>query len=210
MSIHPTQFYGKTWIYWAQSIIFGGLTLFGLIMGPLFLTGAMKRADGKPAEDAGIGLTAVTLGFMLPVFVVAVFNLRVRRAPLIQIWREGIETRLIGRTSIDGVPLVPAMVRIVWGFITMQSFRNRALRTFWPDVRGAQVAGLPAMRILFVNGVFREIPDGPLIVTEPVANRVIFQQVDFKRPLPVVAEAIAFYASNPRLCDRLPSWSKQG
>jgi hypothetical protein len=108
MSIHPTQCYGKTWIYRSQSIIFGGFTLFGLIMGPLFLTGAMKSADGTPAKDAGIGLTAVTLGFMLPAFAMAVFNLRVRRAPLIQICREGIETRLIGRTSLDGVPLVPS------------------------------------------------------------------------------------------------------
>ena len=210
MSHHPTQFFGKTWIYSARAMIFGGFTLFGLIMGPLFFTGAMKRVDGTPAKDAGIAITVVTLGFMLPAFALAVFNLRVRRAPLLQVRREGVEARLIGRTSFDGLPLVPARVRFVWGLISTQSFRNRALRTFWPDVRGAQVAGLPAMRVLLVEGVFREIPDGPLIVMESVTNRIIFQQVDFKKPLPDVAGAIAFYMSNPLLRDQLPSWSKEG
>ena len=182
MSDDQTQFYGKTWIYWSQSIIFGLFTIFGLIMGPLFLTGTMERADGKPCTEAGIAITAVTLVFMLPAFVLAVFNFRIRQAPLVRICREGIEARLIGRTSIDGIPLVPAQVRLLWGFISTQIFRARLLRVLWPDLGDAQVTGLPAMRVLSIAGVFREIPDGLLIVTEPVANRVTFQQVDFKRP----------------------------
>jgi hypothetical protein len=168
----------------------------------------MKGVDGKPATDAGIPMTLVTLGVFLPVFGVAVFNLRLRRAPLVRICRDGIETRLIGRTSLDGVPLVPAMVRFYWGFLSTQSFRNRALRTLWTDVRGAQVAGLPAMRVLTIDGVFREIPDGVLAVTEPVTYRVIFQQVDFKQPLQDVANAIAAYIANPSMRDTLSSWSE--
>ena len=209
MPNHSPQFYAKTWIFRGGSIILGGFTAFGLVMGPLFLTGAMKRPDGTPARDAGIGITAVTLVFMLPAFVVAAFNLRVRRHPLIRICREGVKAHLIGRTSIDGIPLVPAAVRLWWGFVTTQSFRNRALRALWPDVRGAQVSGLPAMRVLSIDGTFREIPDGILVVTEPVTFRIVFQQADFKKPLQDVADAIAFYHSNPLIHGQLPTWSQR-
>jgi hypothetical protein len=208
MSDHQTQFYGKTWIYWAQSIIFGLFAIFGLIMGPLFLTGTMERADGKPGTEAGIGITAVTLVFMLPAFVLAVFNLRVRRLPLVRICREGVEARLIGRTSIDSVPLVPGLVRFLWGLISTQSFRNRPVRVHWPDLMDAQVTGLPAMRVLSINGIFREFHDGLLIVTEPVANQAVFQQTDFKRPLQDVANAISFYTSRESIRGSLPSWSR--
>ncbi len=37
---------------------------------------------------------------------------------------------------------------------------DRPLRVPWPDMRDVQVTGLPAMRVLSINGVFREIPDG--------------------------------------------------
>jgi len=63
------------------------------------------------------------------------------------------------------------------------------------------------MPVLSINGVFRQIPDGPLIVLEPVANRVIFQQVDFKRPLEEVADAISFDTSKDSIRGNLPSWS---
>jgi hypothetical protein len=203
-----TRFQAKTWIYLPAAIFMGLFVVFGLIMGLLFLTGTMKRVDGRPATDAGIAITAVTLGFCLPAFCAAVFNLQVRRAPLVRICLEGIEARLIGQTSLDGVPLVPAAVRFYWGFISTQSFRNRALRTLWTDVRGAQVTGLPSMRILAIDGVFREIPDGVLAGTAPVTHRVIFQQVDFKKPLQDVANAIAFYTANPSIRHTLPSWSE--
>src|SRR5262249_51405640 len=139
MADPETRFQAKTWIFLPTAIFMGLFIVFGLIMGPLYLTGTMKRVDGKPATDAGIAITAVTLAFFVPAFVLAVFNLQVRRAPLVRICREGIEARLIGQTSLDGVPLVPATVRFYWGFISTQSFRNRALRTLWADVGVAQV-----------------------------------------------------------------------
>ncbi len=207
MSHDQAQFFGKTWIFTSQSIVFGFFTIFGLVMGPLFLTGTMKRADGAPDTGAGIALTAVTLVFMLPSFVLAVFNLRVRRAPLVRICRDGVEARLIGRTSIDGIPLVPTQARLLWGFLSTQFFRTRVLRVLWPDLGDTPITGLPAMRVLSINGVFREAPDGLLLATEPVADRVIFQQVDFKRPLDEIATAISLYASNESIRANLPGWS---
>jgi hypothetical protein len=144
---------------------------------------------------------------MLPVFVLAMFNLRIRRAPLVRICREGVETRLIGRTRLDGFPLVPVPIRLLWGFISTQFFRVRLFRVLWPDLGDVRVTGLPAMRVLAINGVFREIPDGLVIVTEPVASRVLFQQVDFKRPLHEVANAISVYNSDVSIRGSLPSWS---
>lgn|SRR5579883_379674 len=117
-----TRFRAKTWIFRARVIGLGFFTLFGMIYGPLFLTGAMKDAMGRPARGAGIGITAVTLGFFLPAFAIAFFNLGVRRPPLVRICREGIEARLIGGTSLDGVPSVPGLVRFYWGLLSTQSF----------------------------------------------------------------------------------------
>jgi hypothetical protein len=208
MSHGRTHFYGKTWIYRAQAIVFGSFTIFGLCTGPLFLTGTWERADGKPGTGAGIGLTAVTLVFMLPVFVLAVFNLRVRRQPIVRLCREGIEARLIGGTRVDGVPLLPTQVRLLWGFLSTEFFRVRVFRVLWPDVVGAQVTGLPGMRLLCVHGAFREISDGTALVTQPVANDLTIQQVYLKRPLEELATAISHYRSSDSIRGELGSWSQ--
>ncbi len=208
MSNDESLFYGKTWIFWSQSIIFGLFTIFGLVLGPLFLTGTLERADGKPGTVAGIALTAISLVFMAPVFVLAAFNLVVRRAPIVRLCREGVEARLIGGTSIDRVPLVPAQIRLLWGFISTEFFRDRVLRVLWADLGDAQVTGLPGMRVFLIDGIFREVADDSSVATEPVANRVIFRQVDFKRPLQEVANAIFVCTSEAPICESLPSWSR--
>ena len=166
-------------------------------MGPLFLTGAMKRANGEPAKDAGIGITAVTVGLMVPATAMAWFNLRARRPPLLRIGRDGIEVRVIGQTTLDGIPGIPGVARFAWGVLSTQSFRSHTLRCAWKEIQKPRVAGLPGMRVLILDGTFRPIPNASSSVAEPVGNQIIFQQVDFKRPLQEVAEAIAFYAENP-------------
>ena len=115
---------------------------------------------------------------------------------------------MAAKIGVDGIPLLPGMVRFHWGIISTQFFRVRLLRVLWPDLSDARVAGLPAMRVLSIDGVFREIPDGLIIVGEPVANRVIFQQVDFERPLQEVANAVSFYTSKEQIRGNLPSWSR--
>ncbi|HZW30289.1 MAG TPA: hypothetical protein VFF52_06235 [Isosphaeraceae bacterium] len=67
---------------------------------------------------------------------------------------------------------------------------------------------MPAIRVLAIDGTFREIPDGLLAWTEPVTHRIVFRQVDFERPLQDVANAITYYFSKPSIRDALPSWSE--
>jgi hypothetical protein len=206
MAQPETRFYGKTWIYRAQAIIFGSFTIFGSIMGPLFLSGT-EGADGKPRPEAGIGLTAVTLVIMLPAFVVAVFNLRARRLPLIRLCREGLVARLIGQTAIDRVPLVPELVRLLWGFLSMQSLRHRSLCVGWPDLINMDITGLPALYVLSIRGVFRE-HDQMGHPSDPSVTITVFQQADFRVALQAIADAISFYKWNEPMRGKLPSWSE--
>ena len=73
-----TQFMGKSWIYIPQAVTAGFMGLFSLILGLLFLFGFMTNADGTPAPDAGLALS-ITSVFLLPVFALAMYNLRARR-----------------------------------------------------------------------------------------------------------------------------------
>src|SRR3954465_2957401 len=107
----PTRFTGKTWIFYAQALIWGGIGTFGLIFGPLFLFGFMNKANGAPATDAGIGLTVVSVPLLM-LSDLAVYNIRARRRPLLRLCREGIEIMEIGRSSLDGIPLIPGMIRV--------------------------------------------------------------------------------------------------
>ena len=80
----PTQFKAKTWIFVTQVLLFGGLAVFCMVLGPLFLFGLMNDAKGAPATDAGITLSVMIVPFLL-IFALAMFNLRARRRPLLRL-----------------------------------------------------------------------------------------------------------------------------
>jgi hypothetical protein len=202
-----TEFRAKTWIYLARLILFGFFCVFGLTMGPFLLTVATNRPNNQHLKKAGLGITTVTACIFLPATVLAGFNVWARRLPLLRIRRDGIEVHVIGLTTLDGVPGVPGLVRFAWGVLTTQSFRSRILRARWAEIQGARVSGLPAMRVLTFDATFWARPGTSSHAVAPVGHQVVFAQVDFKRPLQDVANAIAFYARNPATRAELPSWS---
>ncbi len=199
MKESKTQFRARTWIFRAQLLLFGFFCAIGLTMGPLFIAG-MKDAQGRPAPEAGFWLTTITAGVFLPAFARALFDLRARKRPLVSLWREGIQVRLIGRTSLDGVPGVPNLIRFAWGVLSTQSFRSRTRLALWEEIQGAWVEGLPAMRILIIEGEFWSTND--VCDVEP---RILFHQVDFRDSLPEIADAIQSCSADP---NQLSSWSE--
>ena len=66
----PRKFYPKTWVTWTMILIFGFLACFSCVAVPLFWLDIAKAANGRPGHEAGIPLTVIGYGFMLPVFIV--------------------------------------------------------------------------------------------------------------------------------------------
>ncbi len=201
--IPTTEFLAKTWIFVVGAIVLGGLAAFSLILGPLFLFEVAKNARGQPAPDAGLALTIMSVPLAL-MFALAVFNIAARRRPLLRVCREGLAINLIGTSSLDGVPLVPTLVRVAWLIVTLQGFRQQILFAPWASFRGASISGLPMVRKLTIAGdMYRSSRIEP---AEPFANQVVLDESAFVVPLEQIAGTINEYRQQAELRDSLGSW----
>jgi len=199
------EFYGKTWIFKAQAIIFGFLGGFSLIMGPLFLFGVMKPVDGRPGTTAGIALTSMSIPLTL-IFLLAIFNLAARHRPLIRFYREGIEFNIIGSSSLDGVPLIPPLIRITWLIISFQGFKRQSVRTTWQELQYVHISGPLMMRGLTIIAPFFQSYDAQFGQINNYANQLAFSDVDFIESLEIVSETITTYQTSPEFRKFLPPW----
>ena len=195
----------KTRIFGVQAVLFGCLGAFSLLSGPTYLLGLMKKANGGPATDAGIGLTLMSLPFLL-VFALALYNLRSLRRPLLRLCREGIEVVLIGTSSLDHIPLIPVMIRVAWLILATQGFRQKIVCVPWRSFHDAWVSGAPMSRQLTIVAT-RSIPtaDG-LPHGAQVADQIVMKDAMFSTPLEQIAAAIKANAVAPDSLGRLPSW----
>jgi hypothetical protein len=201
-----TQFNGKTWIYLVLVLVFGGLACFCLLLGPLFLFGVLKRANGSPATDAGVALTIFAVPFSL-LAALALFNILARRRPIIRVCRETLEINLIGSSSLDGVPLIPGAIRIAWLLVSMQGFKQQTLLAPWQSLRYVQISGPPMARTLTITGLLYRVGPGPAAQATPVANQISFSEAAFDVPLDRIAATVDAYWRNVESRRALPSWS---
>jgi hypothetical protein len=201
----PSQFMAKTWIFVVQVIVLGSLAIFSLIFGPLFLFGYMNKANGAPATDAGIALSAMSLPLLL-VSALAAYNLRTRRRPLLQLCREGIVIVQIGPSSLDGIPLIPGMIRMAWLIISTQGFRQRVICIPWAGYQDAWVSGPPMAHHLTILASLVLASEEALPLGWIPAEQVVLDEVSFVESLDQICEAIKFYGSSPTTRRRLPSW----
>ncbi len=204
----PFHYPGKTWIFYAQAYIFGGFGFFGLVLGPLFLFGVMKDAQGRPATDAGVGLT-ITSVLLLLVFALAVFNIVARRRPMLAVCREGLAVNMIGSSSLDGVPLIPSMIRVAWLVVSRQGFKQQVILVPWQSLHHADISGLPMARVLTIVGPIYRASDQAFNNAIPLANQVVIREVAFDDPLEEIAEMINLYRRTPEIRCELSSWDTQ-
>ncbi|MEW4571381.1 hypothetical protein AB1L88_26200 [Tautonia sp. JC769] len=205
----PTAFMGKTWIFVVQAITFGIFAAFGLGLGPLFLLGIMVRADGRPGTDAGIAMCLMGIPLLL-IFAMAVFNLRARREPLLRLCREGIEIVRVGSSSLDGIPMIPAVLRIAWLIVSTEGFRKTVVHVPWGDVLGARVTGPRMARrlVIVVSPARAEAEDDRLSGGAGPGGEITLDEFEFKTPLDQIAEAIHSAANAPVGFGQLPSWDE--
>ena len=195
----------KKWIFVVQAVVFSAFGLFGVIMGPLFYYGTLRDANGRPATDAGIPLTVIGMVLLL-VFFKALFDLAARRGPILRICREGIELKLIGRSYLDKVPLVPGMIRVAWSIISLQGFASKMLRVQWDCIQRVHVSGLPMSKTLTIAGTMFSARASDFTASPPIARSIGFPEVSFVVPVDNVASAVRYFAADStRRCD-LESW----
>lgn len=164
----------------------------------------MRRADGRPGTDAGIAMSVTSVPMSL-VAALLWFNVLARRKPLLRICREGIEVNVIGSSSWDGVPFVPAVIRIAWLIVSLQGFKRRIAWIPWSTLRNVEVTGPPMMRALAVDG---EVVYPSFLGDELTANvvaSITFCESEFVAPLGEIADAIRSYHANPIARESLSS-----
>lgn len=199
----PAVFYGKTWIYYAQALVATGLDIMCLSMGPMFLLGIMKNAQNKPVPEAGIALTIFGV-ILLPVALLAWFNILARRKPLIKLCKQGIAVNVIGASDADGVRLIPGVVRVAWLIVTGQGFRSQAAMMNWPALTHVEVKGVSVVKSLHIYGAFT-MPGAKKGEAERTVQRLSFRDAEFRTSPDKVAEAIEYYRNNTADREQLPS-----
>lgn len=205
----PHEFRAKTWILIVSAFFFGGIAAFGILQGALFLTGAEKRADGRPATDAGIALCifGVVFGLIAAITLVQVILLR---RPLLRLCREGILFYRVAPSPFDDLARIVgfqkafALLGIVWMIVSLQGFKRQRLHILWEAFRGAEMSGMTMQRRLVIFGsVFLGDAQPPA----PIADCLVFEEVAFVTPLDKIAHAVTRYAEDAPMRQRLPSWN---
>jgi hypothetical protein len=200
--IPKTIFFAKTWFYYVGAILCTMLALFCVIMGPLFLFGVMKRADGQPGTDAGSAMSIIAVP-MSELAILGWFNVIARRKPLLRICCDGIEINVIGSSSLDGVPLIPSIIRIAWLLVSLEGFKKQIGWIPWSMLRGVEVNGLPMVRSMVIDGTIAY----PNIVggTARIGNTIAFRDAEFVESLDGIASAIRTFHANLEARESLPS-----
>ncbi len=183
------EFKTKMWHRYPVAYVFSLLAIVNILLGPLYLTGILKPADGRPGQQAGIFLTCLAVPFTATAVLMWSQLLAFRR-PLIRIYDDGIEVNFVGPTQLDNTPLIHPLMRIAWSVLSGQGFKQRIGWIPWEHFAGAQIVGPPMMRCIILHGnIFFTTVDGDR-ATEPMATSVTMRDADFCVPLEVVAEAL--------------------
>ncbi|MBM4003589.1 MAG: hypothetical protein FJ295_09925 [Planctomycetes bacterium] len=197
-------FYSKMWYRYVGVSVTTTLAVFSSVLGPLYLFDILKRADGRPGTDAGIALS-IMAGPFCSVALLGWFDIHARRKPLLRICKEGLELNVIGASSLDGVPLVPPIVRLMWLILTLQGFKKQTAWIPWETLRSVNVVGLPMVRSLLIDATLVYPTFHGDNLTAKVGDNIGFRDAEFQDPLESIAAAILYFGNDRDARDRLPS-----
>ncbi len=146
----------------------------------------------------------------VPMFLVALlgwFNVYARLKPLLRICEEGLEINIIGASSLDGVPLIPNLIRVAWSIVSLQGFKKQIGWIPWEMFRDVQVSGSPMMRSLVIIGTvaYPTFRGDDLNAKIGDSISVAFRDADFQDSLDAIASTIRAFYDNPKARNALPS-----
>jgi hypothetical protein len=164
-------FKAKMWTDVALAAMFGPMTLFALILGPLFLFGVLKDAQGAPAVDAGVGLLASLILF-LPMSAIAAYQIYAKRQPVLELDSVGFLYRVAGsHPDSRWYRFLPSLFQMIWIVLSGRAFVRQVIAVPWHCVDDVWISGLPMMRKLSIHSHIVCIHEGsqtiPYLVTIP-------------------------------------------
>ena len=191
MKEYPNQFYGRKYDVWG-SILFA----LPIVVGLLLCGEVMKDSDTRDRRDLGIVLLVIGM-VVAPIPLVFTYRLYALQWPILKIYREGLEIRIIGTTlpetpawDVIGITQFSTMLILIWQFITLQMFRTRTVRLRWENITE-----------MLVGKDFFSIAgraDKPVLVS--------YKKYSFGIPTDAVNEAVQFFLWNADSRETLPSW----
>jgi hypothetical protein len=158
---------------------------------------------GNIAEAAVIGLVTA---FVLPKSALAMYQALGRREPLIRIYREGLEVRLVGRASLDNLPHFLEWITLYWSLFSLQGFRTKRLRIAWADLEEIRLTGRASVRVLIFRGPFWRAREVAGSSAPPAADHARFDQQDFSVPMDEIAAAVTHFQQDEKQRGFLPNW----
>jgi hypothetical protein len=200
------QFYGKTWYYAAQAIVFGAFGLIMLIMGTLGLLGFMKAPDGRTDMSSGAVMLLVSVA-LFAIAALAIYNIAARQQPILRLCQEGLEITIIGASSLARFPIQSPWLQMTWLIISLQGFRTQYIWAPWDSVKRATVSGLPMAQTLTIIAQFYSSRKFAKRKLPPVAGQWEFRDAEFEETLDLISDIITAYVDGVEPRNQLPSWN---
>ena len=200
---YPTQFYGRTWIFWAGTLLLGPFAIL-LCTGMVLFWFDIEQPvdDGAVFEMVLFGLFGLL--FLIMTFISA-FQVLARQTPILKIYKEGLWIRTIGtpiRTRMDFL----IALTLLWRLVTLQLFQIRTVRLQWENIEA-----IPAEKgTLTITGWLSKKHDdafqrGSASELEPYTSPP-YEPYSFGVSIDKVREVVLYFWYNPNSRETLSSW----
>ena len=163
------------------------------------------QANDKPAAEVAILLLIAAAIGLFASF--CWFNVLIRRRPLLRICNEAIEVNVIGRGSLDNLP-IPILIKLAWLMLSMRAFKKQIGWVPWESFQGVVVGGLPTMRTLTIHGTVAYPKFHGDEIEATVSDHIMFCASEFREPLETIEDTIKEFFKHPASRDTLPSLHK--
>ena len=214
---YPTQFYGRTWMFWAGTMFLPLLVVGWFIMGLSFLFGFDQPPDGADSREMGIVLIVASVLFMPMVFA-TIFQVYARQTPIFKMYREGIKVRLLwvpiqgsSRLALILLSFVPPLLVLLfvltlfWRFVTFRLFRVQTFLLQWEDIVEIQTG----YNNLTIACWFKNDLDEFEQESTSEIWRFPYEADSFGTSIRKVNESVQFFWDHPDAREFLPSWQDE-
>ena len=189
--IPDDEYYGRRWISRAGVVGFGLLSLLYFTSAALCFSAVIKPQNGQDGHATGAILLGAG-GLTSYGFASSVARLRRLRQPIIRLSTSGVNIQLLGRSSLDYVPWVPWLLRVIWWIVSLEMFRVEMIHIPWASLRFAEIRENLLLRWIVLG--FEQVNDalGLPGVDLHGSGEIAIEQTSLATRVDVCAAAIQF------------------